>query len=57
MSDEYPNKYAFVREDLSVYERVDPDCLPDYDHVDSREIDSARGYREDDEGDEVLDGD
>lgn len=50
---EHPNKYAFVREDLSLYERVDPDCLPDYDHVDSLEIDSARGYR----GDEVLDGD
>lgn len=42
--DPYPNKYAFVREDLAVYERVDPDIFPDYDQVDSEEIDSARGY-------------
>jgi hypothetical protein len=28
-------KYAFTQDDLSVYERIDPDQFPDYDDVDS----------------------
>lgn len=29
---------AFTTDELSVYERVDPDDFPDYDHVDSRVV-------------------
>lgn len=28
-------KYAFTTEDLSVYERIDPDQFPNHDNVDS----------------------
>lgn len=37
--DPYENKYAFVREDLSMYERVDPEGFPSFDEVDSTTID------------------
>lgn len=31
-------KWVFSHDDLSVYERADPDEFPDYDDVDSRQI-------------------
>lgn len=31
-------KYAFSADDLSIYERIDPDEFPDYDEVDSRTV-------------------
>lgn len=31
-------KYAFSHDDLSVYERIDPDEFPDFDQVDSTTI-------------------
>lgn len=33
-----PGRYAFVQDDLSLYERIDPGEFPDYDAVDSRDI-------------------
>lgn len=35
---EQPPRYVFSHDDLSFYERVNPDEFPSYDEVDSRDI-------------------
>ena len=49
-----PPRYAYTKDDLSVYERIDPDEFRDYDRVDStacgvNDYDKRnwRGWRED----------
>lgn len=40
MTDPQP-KFVFIQEDLSAYERIDPDAFPNYDEVDSRVIEDS----------------
>lgn len=38
MTEPAPHRLAFITDDLSMYERADPDEFPDYDEIDSRDV-------------------
>lgn len=42
VTDPTPQKWAFASDDLSIYERVDPEEFPHYDDIDSRDVAEAR---------------
>ena len=41
-------RLVFITDDLSAYERINPDEFPDYDEVDSREVGHVGEYEGDD---------